>query len=241
MGLFCYNKDMMKPFPVIPKTTLFLAGGCVRDTLLGLEPKDRDFVAITDLTFPEFVEAVNTVGKVFQEREEFLVVRARIEHESIDLAFPRSESNYEDQRHPSFVERVSTLHEDAGRRDFTINAMFMDEAGEVQDFFGGTIDLADRLIRGVGKPKDRFIEDPLRILRGIRFSCRLGFDIHSTTMMRMITEAELIRTVAAERIREEVNGALKANPVEAINLFKMLDLFPIFAEKRLTFTTTLKG
>ena len=119
-----------KPFPVIPETELFLAGGCVRDSLRGVEPKDRDFVAVTNFSFEEFVEAVGTVGKVFVAKPEFLTVRALIDGEPIDFAFPRAESDYRDFRHPTNVERVATLEADASRRDFTINAMFMDSEGK---------------------------------------------------------------------------------------------------------------
>jgi len=230
----------MQPFPVIPNTELFLAGGAVRDTLLGKTPKDRDFVAVTDFTFNSFVDAVNTVGKVFQERPEFLTIRCRIDNEAIDLVFPRGEGGYEDARHPSMVRRLWTLEEDAARRDFTVNAMFMDSTGKVIDFFGGENDLQARVIRAVGDPVERFTEDALRILRMVRFACRLDFKISGATKHAARVMAPNLVNVSAERIREELSAALLANPARAMQLLIDLDVFDIIAEKGITFLSTLK-
>lgn len=230
----------MKPFPTIPNTKLFLAGGCVRDSLRGVEPKDRDFVAITPFSFDEFVEAVGTVGKVFVSKPEFLTVRASIDGEPIDFTFPRAESDYSDFRHPSVVERVQTLESDASRRDFTINAMFMSEQGEIIDFFKGRESMRHRMIQAVGTPQERFVEDPLRILRGIRFECKLDFQIEGVTFEAMKSLTPLLSKVSAERIREEINGALLANPEKAVRRFASLHIFDLMAEKGLKLQATAK-
>lgn len=230
----------MKPFPTIPNTELFLAGGFVRDTLLGKEVKDRDFVALTPLSFSEFTAEVEKVGKVFVAKPEFLTVRALIDSEPIDLAFPRTESDYLDLRHPSVVDRVFTLEEDASRRDFTINAMFMAADGTIHDFFHGQEDLVNGIVHAVGNPMERFREDPLRILRGIRFECKLDFRIDMVTFSAMKASANLLSTVSAERIREEINGALVADPEKALHRFAQLNVFSLMAEKGLRLEATAK-
>lgn len=230
----------MQAFPQIPNTELFLVGGSVRDHLLHQPAKDRDFVALTELSFEELVEAVNTVGRVFLASPEHLTIRCRIGTEAIDIALPRVESGTTDNRHPEIVTRAATLEEDASRRDFTINSMFMAEDGEIFDFHGGRRDIESGIIRTVGSPMARFREDALRVLRAIRFSCKLDFTIEKDTGMAISIMTPFLNNISSERIREEVNGAMRANTRKAFQTFDHFNLFGIFEAKGVNFEATLK-
>src|SRR3990167_4602824 len=145
-----------KPFPKIGDCELFLCGGPIRDKLLGLPIKDRDFVVVTKMSFEELEEEIKKIGTIFISKKEFLTIRCRIENEAIDIAFPRGESGYRDGRHPDNVIKVGTLKEDASRRDFTINSLFLSESGEVLDYFGGQEAIEKKEIKAVGDPYERF-------------------------------------------------------------------------------------
>jgi len=180
----------------------YLAGGCVRDQLLGLEAKDCD---IATSAAPEEVQQLfagrvtDLVGKSFG------VVRVREGDEYFEVAMFRQDGAYLDGRRPASV-TPATPEEDAQRRDFTINGLFFDPISErLIDFVGGEADLRAGIIRAIGQPEDRFAEDHLRLLRAIRFAARLGFQIEPKTWAAIRAGAELIRTVSAERIRDELN------------------------------------
>lgn len=232
----------MKPFPKIPNAELYLCGGCVRDTLLGKEPKDRDFVVLTTQTFDELTKTIEGLpnAKVFLAKPEFYTIRCLIDGEPIDIAFPRAEDTYTDNRHPDNVKRVNSLLEDARRRDFTINSMYMSENGDVIDYFDGATDLMNRRIRAVEDPNERFKEDALRILRAIRFSIVLKFDIACNTHSAIIDHKESLSVISTERIREELNKCLLSNPESTFKLLKEYRLFELLESKGLTFETTMK-
>lgn len=233
---------MVKSFPHIQNAELFLAGGAVRDTLLGKEPKDRDFVILTDMTFDETVKAIesNPRAKVFLAKPEFFTIRCMIDNEPIDIAFPRDENSYTDGRHPDNVKRVDTLLEDAKRRDFTINAMYMRENGEIIDYFNGQTDLKNEFIQCVGDANQRFSEDALRIFRAIRFSVVLGFDISYTVKQAIWKNKDLLNAISAERMREEINKCLLKDPARTFELLDKYWLFDILEAKGLTFELTMK-
>ncbi len=178
-----------------------LAGGCVRDLLLGREPKDYD---IATSALPDQVEALFArtvaVGKAFGV--------IRVLHESLPLAVEvatfRHDGPYLDGRHPSHVS-FTNAREDAARRDFTINALFLDpESNEVHDFVGGLRDLDAKLIRAVGEPRVRFAEDKLRLLRAVRFAAGLNFSIDDATLNAVTEMAPEVKACSAERIRDEL-------------------------------------
>ncbi|MCR5349047.1 MAG: CCA tRNA nucleotidyltransferase [Bacilli bacterium] len=160
--------------------SLYLIGGTSRDLLLGIEPSDMDFV--TDAT-PEqerpFLPGAN------YRFAEYGSIKVQWEGQSIDVTTLRKESGYADHRHPSHIEFIDSLEEDSLRRDFTINALYVDENGNVFDFHGGLRDLENKTIRFIGDPKTRILEDPLRILRAERFASRLGFSIEPKTQEAM--------------------------------------------------------
>ena len=176
-----------------------LAGGCVRDMILGIEPKDYDIAtnarpeAIAQL-FPRTVG----VGAAFG------VMRVIRDEGDFEVATFRKDGPYFDGRHPASVE-FRDERADARRRDFTINAMFYDpERDQVVDYVGGRDDLDRQLIRTVGNPRDRFTEDHLRILRAIRFAARLGYAIDADTIDAIHHMAGLVLTTSPERIRDEI-------------------------------------
>ncbi len=180
----------------------YLVGGPVRDLILGLTPKDWDVA--TNLT-PEqvlsvFPDAV-TVGIEF----------GRVQVSGIDVVSLRAESGYEDSRHPSSVEFGVPVEEDLRRRDFTVNAMAAEFPSlQVIDPFGGVSDLFARILRSVGDPRDRLEEDPLRILRAIRFKTVLGLNLHSSVASALPQTAHLLSRVSGPRTFAELRRIILA-------------------------------
>jgi poly(A) polymerase len=178
----------------------FLVGGCVRDLLLGCHPKDFD--VSTDAPPPRLVELFPNSGQVGAH---FGVVLVREGSHHVEVATFRSEHDYSDGRRPENVRFETDPREDVRRRDFTINGLMMDvETGEVLDYVGGRADLANRLVRAIGDPEARFREDHLRMLRAVRFAARLNFEIESATFQAIRRNYRLIRSVSAERARDEL-------------------------------------
>ncbi|MGD9897014.1 MAG: CCA tRNA nucleotidyltransferase [Candidatus Methylacidiphilaceae bacterium] len=179
----------------------YFAGGCVRDRLLGHESHDID---IATTATPEevqrlFPQATGLHGKVFG------VVRVPSGDYSFEVATFRRDIGIADGRHPDRVVFAQPA-EDAYRRDFTINALFYDPIAErLIDYVGGRFDLAEKKIRAVGNPLQRFTEDKLRLLRAVRFAANLGFAIEPETWRALQSQAATIRLVSAERIREELD------------------------------------
>jgi len=186
--------------------TAYFAGGCVRDQLLGQEATDFD---IASSAKPEevqqlFPRVTDLTGKSFG------VVRILVGEESYEVATFRQDGPYKDGRRPESV-RFVTAEEDAQRRDFTVNGLFYDPVAErLIDYVGGEADLRAKIIRAIGEPKDRFAEDQLRLLRAIRFATRLDFTIEPKTWEAIQAQASSIRTISAERIREELNKIFTA-------------------------------
>ena len=202
-----------------------LAGGCVRDLILGRPAKDYDVAtsappqAVLDL-YPDAL----TVGQAFG------VVIVRDGAMQVEVATFRSDAPYTDGRHPDAVTFTDARH-DALRRDFTINAMFLDPAsGEIIDHVGGRKDLKRRTIRAVGDPRVRFAEDHLRMLRAVRFAAELGFDIERATAGAIRDLAAKIARVSGERIAAELARLLTAPPAgrrRGLQLADQLGLLPV--------------
>lgn len=228
----------MKPFPKIEGVKLYLAGGFVRDHLLDLPSNDRDFVAVTDLSFGELVEAVDAIGEVFQAKDEFLTIRCKIGNEILDIVMPRSENNYTDGRHPDEVTKVSTLKEDSSRRDFTINSMYMDENEEITDYHNGQRDLKEDTICCVGDPDKRFKEDALRILRAIRFKIKYGFGIAAETYIAMENNIKGLTKISTDRIRDEINKMLLISPFDTMYALNRLGILEMLGQWDLWFKLT---
>lgn len=178
----------------------WLVGGCVRDLLLGRPPKDYDVA--TDAR-------PDRVADLFERSEQvgahFGVVLVRDSATQVEVATFRSDSSYSDGRRPDAVHFEFDPRQDALRRDFTINALFLDpDTKEVLDFVGGRADLEQGIVRAIGDPELRFREDHLRLLRAVRFAARLDFSIEPRTLAAICRLHPLIRKVAAERVRDEL-------------------------------------
>ena len=187
-----------------------LAGGCVRDALLGHEPKDWDIA--TDAS-PEAVEGL--FEKTVAVGAQFGVVRVRVGEREFEVAQFREDGPYADGRHPDSV-RPSDERGDANRRDFTINGMFYDvSADKLLDYVGGRRDLDAGVIRAIGEPAHRFREDHLRMMRAVRFAARFGFAIEPATAAAIEANAALIGKISPERIRDELTTILTQNNADA--------------------------
>lgn len=177
----------------------YFAGGCVRDTVLGLEPKDFDIA--TDATprqVQEQFRKTQSVGAAFG------VILVRLQRSVIEVATFRCDARYLDGRHPSGV-RFATPQEDALRRDFTINGLFYDPLEDrIIDFVGGQEDLAARRLRAIGQADERFAEDHLRLLRAVRFAARFGLTIEPNTAAAISRHAGALVRISPERIAEEL-------------------------------------
>lgn len=179
-------------------------GGCVRDTLLGRRPKDWDVACSAR---PEEVLAL--FGP--QGRPTGLqhgTVTLTVAGEAVEVTAFRQDGHYSDRRRPDAVYYTQDLEKDLARRDFTVNAMALDLRGVLSDPFGGRGDLAAGRLRCVGTPEDRFEEDPLRILRGLRLASALSFTVDPGTRRAMTACRAGLQTVAAERIWQELTGLL---------------------------------
>src|SRR6266404_317246 len=176
------------------------AGGCVRDRILGVEPKDYDIA--TDAR-PEVVQKMFDHTAAFGAK--FGVIGVVLDDaKPFEVATFRADAEYTDGRRPSSV-RFGAIEEDAIRRDFTIGGMFYDPIAErLIDLVGGMRDLRAGIIRAIGNPDERFEEDHLRILRGARFAARLDFTIDPATRDAMKRLAPKVTKVSAERIGDEL-------------------------------------
>jgi len=179
----------------------YLVGGCVRDELRGVAPKDYD---ISTSARPGEVEELFSKTKDVGKSKSFGVMLVVEGGKSFEVATFRTESGYADGRHPNKVE-FSDAQTDASRRDFTINGLFLDPVtNKIHDWVGGEADLKTRTLRTIGKPAERFGEDHLRLLRAVRFAAQLDFQIDPTTFKAVKAYAEKVSGVSAERIRDEL-------------------------------------
>src|SRR5215475_8530180 len=194
-----------------------LAGGCVRDLLLGREPADYDVA--TNVTpekvmelFPESVAVGAQFGVILVPRD----------GHKVEVATFRSDVSYSDGRHPDAVVYAQTAEEDVQRRDFSVNGLLMrHDTGEILDFVGGRNDLQARTIRAIGQADKRFEEDKLRMLRAVRFAARFGFEIEHETFSSIRKHANEIGQVSAERVRDELTKMLCEGAAGAA--FRLLD------------------
>jgi tRNA nucleotidyltransferase/poly(A) polymerase len=179
--------------------TAYYAGGCVRDALRGIAPKDYD---IATSARPEDVQAL--FPRHIAIGAHFGVIAVLDHGHQFEVASFRADGIYIDGRRPVDV-TFTTAQGDAERRDFTVNGMFFDPiANEVIDYVGGQADLAARVLRAIGEPAARFGEDRLRLLRAVRFGAGLGFEIEAGTWQAVCAQAAEIGAISAERIRDEL-------------------------------------
>ncbi|MFA5658598.1 MAG: phosphohydrolase, partial [Oscillospiraceae bacterium] len=183
----------------------YAVGGCVRDSLMGKLPNDWD---ICTNAHPEKVTAVFDGFKTIPTGLKHGTITIIIDNNPLEITTFRRDGEYSDSRRPDSVLFVPDLKEDLSRRDFTINAMAYSEKDGLIDFFGGRADLEKKLIRCVGEADIRFSEDALRILRAVRFSSVLGFEIEDKTSAALIEKKNRLSRVSPERIAAEMNKLL---------------------------------
>ena len=197
----------------------YAVGGCVRDALLGDKPHDFDLC--TDAT-PEEICNLFADKQLVRSGEKHGTIGVVLRRKVYEITTFRTEGGYEDNRHPGWVQFETSLEKDLARRDFTVNAIAYCPRKGYIDPFGGMQDLEDGVIRCVGEPRERFREDGLRILRGMRFAARLGFRIDPKTEQAMRREAELLDGLARERVLEEMTKFLVAAKAQDILRFEPL-------------------
>ena len=196
------------------------AGGCVRDMLLGKIAHDYDIATnATPKTITKLFRRTLTVGARFG------VVVVLVQDRQIEVATFRSDASYANGRRPDRVVFTDARH-DALRRDFTINGMFLDPVtDEVIDYVGGRADLNERIVRAIGDPNERFAEDHLRMLRAIRFACRLDFRIADKTARAIRRQADKITRISPERIASELEQIITdPNRLNGVKLARALHL-----------------
>jgi poly(A) polymerase len=199
----------------------YLAGGCVRDLLLGREPADYDVA--TDATPDDVMRIFPRTWAVGAQFGVVLVPFEGERSEVTEVATFRSDGLYTDGRHPDEVQYTMRPEEDVRRRDFTINGLLLDplDNDRVLDYVGGREDLQAGIIRTIGVPHRRFAEDKLRLLRAVRFASRFGYEIEPQTFAAIRELAPQIHVVSRERVREELTKILTEG--HARSAFELLD------------------
>lgn len=201
----------------------FMVGGCVRDILLGNLPKDYD---ITTSAKPEIT--ISLFNKTIPTGLKHGTVTVLINNEPYEVTTYRTEGKYIDNRRPSSVDFVTDIKEDLSRRDFTINALAYNEKVGLIDYFNGINDIKSKIIRCVGDADKRFKEDALRMLRAVRFSCQLNFDIEENTYATIKSNYKLIENISSERIRDELCKILiSENPSKGLEILRDTKLLEI--------------
>lgn len=193
----------------------YVVGGCVRDSVMGRCPNDWD---ITTSALPQ--EVKSCFQRTIDTGIEHGTVTVRMDGESYEVTTYRIDGKYEDGRHPKEVTFTPSLEEDLKRRDFTINAMAYNDKDGLVDMFDGVSDIENRQIRCVGVAEERFSEDALRMLRALRFSAQLDFDIEKNTFLAIQKLAPNLEKISAERIQVELVKLLTSDHPE-----KMRDVY----------------
>lgn len=222
----------------------YLVGGCVRDLLLGREPKDYDVATnatpqqvmtifpetyavgaqfgVVLVPVPEALQARDVASNVSTGGSDRLDVSGSTHAHAVEVATFRSDIGYSDGRHPDEVRFAQDPREDVARRDFTINGMLLDPvSGEVLDFVGGRKDLEEKIVCAIGEPEQRFAEDKLRMLRAVRFAARFEYTIEAGTFAAIRRLAHEIHVVSRERVRDELTRMLTEG--HARRAFLLLD------------------
>lgn len=202
----------------------FIVGGCVRDSIIGLKPNDYD---ITTSAKP------NEIMNIFKNEK---IIETGIKHGTVtlikngieyEITTYRIDGEYNDNRRPDFVEFTNDINKDLQRRDFTINAIAYNHRIGIVDTFDGIGDICKKIIKTVGKADERFNEDGLRIIRAVRFSCKLGFDIEKDTLTSIYKNINLIKNVSIERIQNEFNKILLSDSPENLYILYQAGMFDV--------------
>lgn len=194
---------------------LFLVGGTVRDYLLKVELTDMD--AVTDAIPEEMHKFLKDANYTF---ERFGSVSIKVDGVKFDITTMREEKAYSDSRHPGEISFVKDLSKDVIRRDFTINAMYMDNQYKVIDYVGGEQDLKQHILRMIGKPENRLREDPLRIIRALRF--KLDYDLEIEPLLDKAIKANigLLKELNLEKIKQDIRKIKCSDKSKVLHLFE---------------------
>ena len=200
----------------------YAVGGCVRDSILGLDPKDWD---ICTSATPQQAKEVFSGRHIIETGLKHGTITLILDHKPFEITTFRVDGIYSDNRRPDTVEFVGSLKADLARRDFTINAMAYSPKTGVVDFFGGMDDIRG-IIKCVGEAGDRFREDALRIMRALRFASQLGFSIEEGTAKAVVENRGLLKNISAERVAAELNKFIVGDSAAQL----MQEYAPVFAE-----------
>ena len=224
--MILFDHQFNQALPIIDKIEeagfeAYFVGGSVRDTLLNKPINDVD---IATSAKPNEIKEI--FPKTIDVGIEHGTVMVLWKDASYEITTFRTESTYQDFRRPDTVEFVRSLKEDLKRRDFTINALAMDRDGKIIDYFNGQKDLEDNLIKAVGIPEERFFEDALRMMRGVRFVSQLNFSMDSETEAAIHKNHPLLEKIAVERIQVEfLKLLLGSGRKQGLELFIRTNLF----------------
>ncbi|MBK5201630.1 MAG: CCA tRNA nucleotidyltransferase, partial [Spirochaetaceae bacterium] len=218
--------------------SIYVVGGAVRDFLLNIENEDLDFT--TDAT-PE--DVIRMFKKTIPTGIKHGTVTVLFRGESFEVTTFRSESDYNDGRHPGKVNFVRSLEEDLKRRDFTINQLAANaKTGEILDMHNGISDLKNKIIRAIGNPNERFQEDGLRIMRATRFVSKLNFNVEENTLKAMLDNKDNIKSVSNERIKDELYKLIKGqSPKKGLQLLDDCGLMNIILPEIATLKGVIQG
>lgn len=203
------SSNSLKVIDIIQKNggEAYLVGGCVRDMVLSQKPHDEDLT--TSLTPDQVINIFESKGyKVIPTGLQHGTVTVMIDGEGYEITTFRKDGDYSDGRHPDSVEFSTNVNDDCSRRDFTFNAMYYD-GKQIIDTYNGQKDIENKVIRTVGNPDDRFKEDALRMMRAVRFSSKLGFEIAPEVTESISKNKDLIHNVSSERIQSELTKTLQ--------------------------------
>lgn len=224
--MILFDHQFKQALPIIDKIEeagfeAYFVGGSVRDTLLNKTINDVD---IATSAKPDEIKQI--FQKTIDVGIEHGTVMVLWKDETYEITTFRTESTYQDFRRPDNVEFVRSLKEDLKRRDFTINALAMDRDGKIIDYFNGQNDLEKQVIKAVGNPEERFFEDALRMMRGVRFVSQLNFDMDSATELAIQKNHSLLEKIAVERIQVEfIKLLMGSGRRKGLELFIATNLF----------------
>ncbi len=212
----------------------FIVGGCVRDSILGINPNDYD---ITTNAKPKDIINIFKDFKIIDNGIKHGTVGVVVDKDIYEITTYRIEGEYENNRKPKDVEFTTNIYEDLKRRDFTINAIAYNDKVGIIDKFNGIRDLRRKIVQTVGNPDERFNEDGLRLIRAIRFSSKLSFAIEEKTLKSIYKNADIIKNISKERITDEFSKMiLSDNPQDIIllyktGIFKSIGIYSYISEK----------
>lgn len=221
----------------------YIVGGCVRDSIMGIQPHDWD---VCTSALPEQLEEIFKELKVIPTGLQHGTVTVVFEDgdskQCIEITTYRIDGEYKDNRHPESIEFVSDLSLDLMRRDFTMNAMAYNDKDGIVDMFGGVEDIENGRLRCVGKPDDRFQEDALRIMRAIRFAIRFNLQIDDEVLLSIKRNKMLLKNISVERICAELtkilesqigNDSSKRNRIELIGY--LIEFLQVILDDKIDF------